>query len=477
MLSQKLRTDAQCRAICGIADEAGPEAYAALLTAGNRDEILTAFATALSSAESTAFDFEFDLPSSAHPAKRVAISAHLETADPGSQQRFLRGTLRDITENAAAMRRVAELEVSARLMDATFSSIADLAYSFDREGRVLYANRRLLEVWGKSLDEARGKTVFDLEYPEPLASQIHAQLLEVIATGKPIRGETTFRDAAGVVDDHDYIFHPVFGENGEVIAVAGTSRLVTDKKLAEEALKKAKEDAETANRAKDHFLAVLSHELRTPLTPALMTVHVLETEPGLSAEVRDDLMLIRRNIELEIKLIDDLLDLSRVSNGKLRLHLEPLPLNDTVKNVCGICRSHFEEKSIQLNLTLDPNVGQVEGDSARLQQIIWNILKNAAKFTPRHGKVDISTATTPDGKYHVRIRDNGMGITPEKLPHIFTAFEQGDPGITLKFGGLGLGLAISKALAELHHGAIRVESAGAGYGALFTVELPALRSP
>lgn len=241
---------------------------------------------------------------------------------------------------------------------------------------------------------------------------------------------------------------------------------------AHQALREAKEAAEMANRSKDHFLAVLSHELRTPLTPVLMTVDSLQHDDSLSLTIREDLAMMKRNIQLETKLIDDLLDISRISSGKLVLHVSALDLNDAVRNVCRICGPLVRERGIELQTRLDRKGGVINADSARVQQVLWNVLMNAIKFTPAKGVIHVSTAWISGDHCEVRIQDTGGGIAPEVLPHIFNAFEQGGAGVTRQFGGLGLGLAICKALVELHHGSIRAESLGIGQGATFIVELP-----
>jgi CheY-like chemotaxis protein len=226
------------------------------------------------------------------------------------------------------------------------------------------------------------------------------------------------------------------------------------------------------HRSKDRFLAVLSHELRTPLTPVLMTVAARQNDPELSPDVREDIDMIRRNVELETKLIDDLLDLSRITSGKLRLNPQAVDLNDAVRHVCGICRGQILEKGIRLECTFDAQACEVTADPARLQQVLWNVIKNAAKFTAEGGEIQVMTERLGHDRATVRVRDNGAGIAPQMLPRIFDAFEQGSPGVTRQFGGLGLGLAISKALIELHAGAIRAQSDGVGKGSVFTIELP-----
>jgi signal transduction histidine kinase len=253
-------------------------------------------------------------------------------------------------------------------------------------------------------------------------------------------------------------------------------RDISENKLIEEAMRAAKESAEAASRSKDRFLAVLSHELRTPLSPVLMSVCAMEADPDLPPAFLEEMVMIRRNIELETHLIDDLLDLSRIVSGKLALHMRPVDLNEKIRHVAQICREQILEKGMRLHITLDPRVGTVPGDPSRIQQVLWNVLKNAAKFTPEGGDIYVTTALTPDGSAQVVVKDTGIGFAPEAVHSIFDAFEQGSPEITRQFGGLGLGLAISKVLVEMHGGAIRAESQGLGAGATFVVTLPNARA-
>lgn len=386
--------------------------------------------------------------------------------------------IQDITSRKAQeeqLRTLADkIEQQARVFDATLSNITDLAYSFDREARVIYANRPLLKLWGRTLEEVVGKNVYDLQYPEPLASRLHGELLSVIQTGEPVHGETPLEAADGSVDHHEYIYNPVFAPDGTIVAVAGMTRLVTARKKTEAALRKAKEEAEAASAAKDHFLAVLSHELRTPLAPVLMSVEALEQDPALPPHLREELRMIQRNVALEARLIDDLLDLSSITSGKLQLRAASEDLPAALRQVCEICRPQIEEKQLDLRLRLSPAATSVHADPARLRQMLWNLVKNAVKFTPARGWVEVATEPAADGHVRVRITDSGIGIDAAFLPHIFEAFEQGDARVS-QFGGLGLGLAITKALAEMHGGQVSASSEGTGRGAAFVLTLPAAR--
>jgi signal transduction histidine kinase/CheY-like chemotaxis protein len=230
-------------------------------------------------------------------------------------------------------------------------------------------------------------------------------------------------------------------------------------------------EAQRANTAKDQFLATLSHELRTPLAPVLAVVSALESDPRLRELIGGALAVIRRNVELEARLIDDLLDLTRIARGKLELRLQPSDLRDALAHALQSCSAEEDGKWIAVETELAAIEHTVCADVPRLTQVFWNLLKNAFKFTPDGGTVRVRTRPEADG-IAVEIADTGMGIDPDLLPRIFDSFEQGERSITKRFGGLGLGLAISKALVELHHGTIVAASDGEGRGSTFTIWLP-----
>ncbi len=260
------------------------------------------------------------------------------------------------------------------------------------------------------------------------------------------------------------------------VRIVGTVQDITARKDAEAQLKEAKEAAETASRAKDRFLAVLSHELRTPLSPVLTAVALLEMAPGLTPELHEYLAMIRRNIRLETRLIDDLLDLSRAITGKLGLDRRPTHLNALVRHVLDIVEGEVREKGLVVETQLAAPSDLVDVNSARMQQVIWNLVKNAAKFTPAGGTIHVATRQAGADAVEVEVRDTGKGMSPAALPHIFDAFEQGDPLITQRFGGLGLGLSIAQAVVDRHGGTIRAESEGPDLGSSFTVTLALLSS-
>lgn len=263
----------------------------------------------------------------------------------------------------------------------------------------------------------------------------------------------------------------VYAANGMPLRMVGVSIDITDRKRAEEELKVARDAAEAANRAKDHFLAVLSHELRTPLSPIITTLHLMELEGELPPAMAEHVEVIRRNVELEARLIDDLLDLTRIARGKLQLHTQPVDVHATVRATLDICSSDVRGKRQELSLDLAARRSTVEGDSARLQQVLWNLIKNATKFTPIGGRIGVRTRDV-GGSLAVEVSDTGIGVEESALCRIFNAFEQADGRVTRQYGGLGLGLAIAKAIVEMHGGTLTCRSGGAGRGATFTVTLP-----
>jgi PAS domain S-box-containing protein len=248
-----------------------------------------------------------------------------------------------------------------------------------------------------------------------------------------------------------------------LVSLADISR----RKLAEE----ARIEAETANRAKDRFLAMLSHELRTPLSPVLHAVALIEEENNPAPPVRDLLQTIRRNVQLEARLIDDLLDVARIRSGKLQINPEDVDAHDLLHRALEICQPDIEEKGLHVKMDLAAKLCRLRADPARLQQIFWNLISNAIKYTGPGDALLLSTSDdTENGMLRVEVRDTGIGIDPERLEGIFDAFEQAHGGRSF---GLGLGLAISRILTEMHGGTVEAHSDGPGRGSVFTVRLPA----
>jgi PAS domain S-box-containing protein len=268
----------------------------------------------------------------------------------------------------------------------------------------------------------------------------------------------------------------VLDPSGEVTRFIGTMLDITDSKNAEILLQRAKSEAEEANQAKDQFLAMLSHELRTPLTPVLMTIASLRRDPNLTDDLRRDLEVLQRNVELEALLIDDLLDLTRIAHGKLELHSDAVDIHGTLDHALSISAADLYGKNITVTRCFEAREHHCWGDPARLQQVFWNLVKNAAKFTPEGGRLDLHTRNNDAHQIVIEITDNGIGIDPDLMPRIFDAFEQGGRIVTSRYGGLGLGLAISKRVVDLHHGTISARSAGPEQGSTFVVTLNAMET-
>ncbi|HEV2668984.1 MAG TPA: ATP-binding protein, partial [Blastocatellia bacterium] len=246
---------------------------------------------------------------------------------------------------------------------------------------------------------------------------------------------------------------------------------IIERAQAEAALRSAYEQAEAATRAKDEFLAVVSHELRSPLNSILGYSRLIRADTANVAQVKHLVGIIERSGRMQLQLIEDLLDTARIISGKLELEVQPVNLIAVITAALDVVRPSAQAKGISVISNLDPLAGQITGDPERLQQVVWNLLSNAIKFTTHGGRVEI-TLKRADPHIAIVVRDNGKGIEPEFLPHIFERFRQSDMSSTRRVGGLGLGLSLVKHLVELHGGAIEAESAGADRGATFTLRLP-----
>jgi PAS domain S-box-containing protein/excisionase family DNA binding protein len=335
------------------------------------------------------------------------------------------------------------------------------------DGVIIWANKAELNLLGYEREEYVGHPIAEFHADR---AEIDGILRKLLAGQALVDQPARLRCKDGSIKDV-LINSNAYFEDGEFVHTRCFTRDVTARLRAEEELHLAKAAAEEANRAKDQFLAVLSHELRTPLTPVVMTTAMLESEPGLPPRMRDDLAMIRRNIALETQLIDDLLDLSRVVNGKMVMHKRDLDVHPLMRNVVEMVSADARAKLIHVELDLKAERDRVRADSARLHQVIWNLLKNAIKFTPENGRITIRTSNDERGWLKIEVQDTGIGIDPQSLPKIFNAFEQGGHGMARKFGGLGLGLAISRTVVDMHEGTICAHSEGKDRGACFTVGL------
>jgi PAS domain S-box-containing protein len=381
------------------------------------------------------------------------------------------GTNTDITD----LRRVeAELRQKNAILDVINESAPTPIFVKDRQGRIIYANPATLEVLGKTADEVIGARDCDLSPNSEDAAKVMDNDQRIMATGKTEVVEESpdgFRTFLGMKA-------PYRNEAGEVIGLIGISNDITDRVQLErdrtrilEQEQAAREAAEQANRIKDEFLAVLSHELRSPLNPILGWTKLLQSQSYTPEETAQALATIERNVKLQVQLIDDLLDVSRILRGKMVLNVCPVNLVTIIESALETVQLAAEAKGIQIRTHLDEKVGTVSGDSTRLQQIVWNLLTNAIKFTPQDGHIEVRLHRV-ENFAQLEVQDTGKGIKPEFLPYVFDSFRQEDGAITRKFGGLGLGLAIVRHLTEQHGGTITVESTGEGQGATFMVRFP-----
>ncbi|TLD69328.1 PAS domain S-box protein [Phragmitibacter flavus] len=270
------------------------------------------------------------------------------------------------------------------------------------------------------------------------------------------------------------VYVPDFNTEGKVVSFLVVLTDMTARKQSERELEQARDEALAASRAKDDFLARLSHELRTPLNPALLVASEAASNPLLPKEIRSDFETIRKHVDLEARLIDDLLDLTSITRNKLTLESRPVHIQSVLEDAIKTVQADASQKRLRFDLRLNEPRVVVNGDAVRLQQIVWNVLKNAIKFSAEGTTIQVATRVV-DGRHVMEIRDDGIGMVPEELERIFHAFAQGqhaEKSAVHRFGGLGLGLTISRMLVELHNGEIRAESGGRGEGSAFFIELP-----
>ncbi|HWA24999.1 MAG TPA: PAS domain-containing protein [Lacunisphaera sp.] len=649
VLADRLFADRNLARLFGItldAEGAAPLAdFMAVIDAGDRERVLAEVRRSIETG--CAFEQDYRINPSGGTPHWVNSRGRMITDAAGRVIRFV-GVVTDITRYKQAEREREEIADRLRRLTAihetVLSSINDFAYVWDLDGRFLYANRPLLKLYGRTLDQVVGKTFSELGYPAWHAQMHLREIAQVVATRQPYQGEVFFRGESGESGVFDYIFVPVFGTDGRVEAVAGTTRDVTAHKrteardrllvalddamrpltdpaeitqagarllgehlsvnrcayadveddqntfnltgdfnrevpsivgryrfdqFGEDCLRLMREgrpyvvsDTETdprvgnvrqayrdtlirsvicvplhkagrfvaamavhqttvrewqpsdvevvlavanrcwesierarivrvlaaseqrltqavaelgrASRAKDDFLATLSHELRTPLNPVLLLASELARDASLAPEVRASFEMIRKNVELEARLIDDLLDLTSIVRGKLTVRKEVRELDAILADAIAAVRPEFELRGVILTEPMAPSGVRVFADEVRLAQVFINLLKNAAKFTPRGGTVTVVTVAE-GSSVAVRITDSGIGMTSAELARVFDAFEQGDHAGDVtqqRFGGLGLGLAIAQRLVQAHGGEITGMSGGRGRGSSFTVKLP-----
>ena len=392
-------------------------------------------------------------------------------------------TVRRAISEAQERRSRIKAESALREYETGFRLLVDALRDYaviglDRNGSIRSWNSAAERLLSYRADEITGESVSRLYAGEPNngSDEVLQSLNGALQKGSYVR-DRWLTSRTGKVFFASMVTTAIRNDEGDLIGFSKIIRDTTEERRAGDALRLAKEQAEAANAAKDRFLAMLSHELRTPLTPILAATTFIEQRfidqgAPLPDGLSELLPLIRRNIELEARLIDDLLDLNTISHGKLSLELAPMDLHEAMQDLIRTARIEAADKNLQINTRLDAARCCINGDAARVQQIIWNLLRNAIKFTPTDGAVLIETRNPDDAHIAIRVTDSGIGIGDAAMPRIFSAFEQADTSITRQFGGLGLGLAIAHALTLRHGGSLQAYSAGEGLGASFTVTLP-----
>ncbi|HET9530612.1 MAG TPA: PAS domain S-box protein [Blastocatellia bacterium] len=398
---------------------------------------------------------------------------------------------RDITEQKKA-------EQTAFLLASIVGSSNDAIIGKSMDGTIVTWNEGAQRLYGYSPEEAVGLPVSVLMPPE--RADDFPEIMERLKKGEKIDHYETVRlSKDGRLINVSVTISPIKDSGGKIIGASTVARDITERKLIEEERESllaretsarleaeqarqlsvellrreqvTRSEAEAANRAKDEFVATLSHELRTPLNAILGWAAMLRGGKLDEESSRRAIEIIERNARAQAQLIDDILDISRIITGKLRLDVAPVELATVIHGAVDVVRPAAEAKEIRLQVLLDPRAGPVSGDSDRLQQIVWNLLSNAVKFTPRGGRVQVRLERV-NSHVEIIVSDTGQGIKQEFLPYVFDRFRQADSTLSRMHGGLGLGLAIVRHLVELHGGTVEVISGGEGQGATFTVKLP-----
>lgn len=364
--------------------------------------------------------------------------------------------------------RGAILDSEARLR-AVVDSAVDGIITINEVGTIESVNIAGLDAFGYTREELIGQNVKVL-IPEPYFGEHDGYLSnyrtsgrrKIIGIGREVMGKR--KDGSSF--PADLAVSEV--QLADRRLFTGIVRDITERKEAERALVQAKEAAERASRAKDDFLSVLSHELRTPLTPVLAALSLIEQDPSVPPQVGEQLAMIRRNVEMEARLVDDLLDLTRIAQGKIQLRHEAIDAHAIVRHVISMFQNEIEKKCLTITTSLRARESFVWADPSRFQQVLMNLASNAVKFTPPDGSITVRTSNE-NGGIKIEVTDTGIGIEPDMLPRLFRPFEQGERTVTRRFGGLGLGLSIVKSLAEMHKATITATSEGKDKGASFAL--------
>jgi PAS domain S-box-containing protein len=396
----------------------------------------------------------------------------LREADGSISGVFAHGV--DITERKLAEEALRNAAIQAdqrsRLFDMTLSAMTEFGFTLDSDGRLTYVNRALLDLWGLPLEQVVGKNFFEIGYPDALAGKLQRQIKEVFDSRCEIIDETPDISGTGTEGHYEYILRPVVGDQGKVDQVAGSGREITARKRAEDALK-------DADRRKSEFLAILAHELRNPLAPICNALQILRRSDGKRENAQPIVEMMERQIAQMVRLVDDLLDVSRISHGTIELRRERVELAAIVRQAVEAVQPLLVSMDHELTITAPAQPVHVSADPARLIQVLGNLLHNACKFTERGGRIRLTVESDGDQAV-VRVEDNGMGIAAEHLAYVFGMFTQIGTSLERSSGGqglgLGLGLTLVKTLVDMHGGSVEARSGGVGRGAEFVVRMQRL---
>ena len=392
---------------------------------------------------------------------------------------------RDVTDERRAEDAIAE---QREWLETTLESIGDAVIATDVQGRIVFMNPVAEHLTGWQTDAARGHACGDVfniineKSRRPVENPVTRVLTEGVIVG--LANHTVLIAADGTQRPIDDSGAPIRHRDGRIVGVVLVFRDVTERKRSEdekqaaaaerdrllEAERVARTEAERASRVKDDFVAMVSHELRTPLNAILGWTQLMMKGRDDASVIDRGLDIVARNTRVQAQLISDLLDISRITSGKLRLEMQRIDLVSIITDAIDAVQQEADSKSVEVRRELEANIGPIAGDPARLQQVAWNLLSNAIKFTPRGGRV-VVTLRHVGSDAELAVSDSGAGIRPEFLSTCFRSVPAGDRSITRRFGGAGLGLAIVKHLVELHGGAVRATSGGEGKGATFTINL------
>ncbi len=425
-------------------------------------------------------DFEFVIKRKSGEERLISLSA--EPLELRGEHCWLT-IVRDITERKRAEDALRRSEEQARRQLAQIEAIyatAPVGLCFvDNEQRYVNINDRLAEIDGKSVEEHLGRT--PREALSELADMIEPIFRRVMETGEPVLNiELSAETAAqpGVVRHFIGSYYPIKNGDGRTLGINVVVMEITQRKKIEEERerllrqeKAARAEAEAANRMKDEFLATISHELRTPLTSILGWARMLTSGSLSEPQERHAVDVIAQSAQSQARLIDDILDVSRIITGRLKLDAQPVEIERVFQAAIDVVRPSAEAKGIALRTMIDTQGAIVPGDANRLQQAIWNLLSNAVKFTNEGGRIE-ARLTRDEGRIEISVADTGIGVEPQFLPYVFERFRQADSASTRKYSGLGLGLAIVRHIVEMHGGGVSASSPGKGQGATFKIYLP-----